>query len=211
MLTCLVPRATRRLLKTSLVVLVTTQLGACGALTRQILESQSTSNIPQTPTNLTAIDLTQAPSVQASFYCQFADNNWQTFVSLEGRKDVGFITWQTTYFNMTPEERCREVADRFNQFYQNGSLQTLKAGVYNNLGVVCVNTCGDGEILFTVEYNEAASQYEKAQRAYDQLMAIAQNAFTSGEGLTNSGLVVETNDGFKQIHFQSFLRRLLDS
>ncbi|MGA0200733.1 MAG: COP23 domain-containing protein [Prochlorotrichaceae cyanobacterium] len=181
-----------------LLILASFNLGACNALLRQSFErGNPTANA--IPAEVPAVPPDQP--VQANFYCQNTEGQWRTFVNLDGRKDQILVTWETTYFDLTPEERCFEVADRFNEFYPD-RLQTLKAGELNNLGVLCVGACGNGDVLFTLPPETSA------QDAYNQLEAMVRNAHTGqGQGIVNTDITYP-GDGFAHLNFQFFLRRL---
>lgn len=185
-----------RSLATALAVLVSVNLGACNALLRQSFERDTPSPVAvSTPAP-------SPPPVQANFYCQNTNGQWQTFVNLEGRKDVVLLTWQTTHFELTPEERCFQVTDRFNQFYPD-RLRSLKAGELNGYPVICIGSCSDGEVLFTLPPGSVA------QDAYDQLTAMVNNAFTSSnQGIPNPNGITYPGDGFAHLDIQYFFRQL---
>lgn len=70
-------------------------------------------------------------------------------------QEVTLLRWQSDYFEesgYTPEKRCKEVAPRFQEAYDNGSLTYITNGRMNNQPVICTSTeegvCED--LLFTL-------------------------------------------------------------
>ncbi|MGJ5634447.1 COP23 domain-containing protein [Nostoc sp. CALU 1950] len=92
----------------------------------------------------------------AKFVCAMR-NGRPTIMVLTSRGKVPFITWSNNDFsssNYTPQQRCQHISARFEQYYQNGTLNYLTAGKINSLPVVCVVAhLGDGckGILFTLK------------------------------------------------------------
>jgi hypothetical protein len=62
---------------------------------------------------------------------------------------IPIIRWVDTAFPRpwTPEQRCEEISARFERFYNNGTLNFLRAGTYNRQMVLCVAGEKDGPCL----------------------------------------------------------------
>ena len=78
--------------------------------------------------------------------------------------NLPLVRWVSHYFNesgYTPEVRCREVSQRFNQFYNQGVLNFITTGFINNLPVVCVAGRMGGpctNVLFTLKSGQNATR-----------------------------------------------------
>ncbi len=70
---------------------------------------------------------------------------------------VPVIRWTSEYFGASgwsPEARCAEVSDRFESYYQEGTLNFLTTGRMNRQSVVCVASYKGGPcsgLLFTLK------------------------------------------------------------
>ena len=125
-------------------------------------------------------------SQNAPYYCAQLHREWHTFIRLSDRKDPPILTWRTRYFGLSPYDRCQQVSDRFNNFLASRSLREVRSGWYNNLPVLCVGSCGDGEILFTLE------PWKSAEDARQQLRTIVDQAFV-GRSIVNSDSFLESD------------------
>jgi len=72
------------------------------------------------------------------------------------RGDIPVIRWLSTYFsaNYAPVRRCMDVSNRFQVYYDNGTLNYLTTGQINRQPVLCVaRSLGSGcsEVLITLE------------------------------------------------------------
>ncbi|BAT56120.1 hypothetical protein NOS3756_51220 [Nostoc sp. NIES-3756] len=72
------------------------------------------------------------------------------------RKSV-VMRWRTNEFSgsgYNPLQRCLEVSNRFNSFYNSGQLEYLTAGYVNGKPVVCATSsggsCNSANVLFTL-------------------------------------------------------------
>jgi Circadian oscillating protein COP23 len=87
-----------------------------------------------------AFESNKAQAQGFRFDCvQAGQGGFVTTVS-NGRKTQALITWNSQAFNRsgyTPEARCYEVTNRFNNAYASGSRLRLSTGTINNLGVIC--------------------------------------------------------------------------
>lgn len=76
-------------------------------------------------------------------------------VALTSRGPVPVIVWKTTLGGTyTPQVRCDIVSKRFQQYYENGTLNFLTTGRKNRLPVVCVAQYKNGpcaQDLFTLK------------------------------------------------------------
>ena len=78
--------------------------------------------------------------------------------------NVTLIRWSSSYFSQsgwTPQRRCEAVSERFQDFYQQGTLKYLTTGRENGYAVVCVAQQENYPCLatlFTVKHYQEASQ-----------------------------------------------------
>jgi Circadian oscillating protein COP23 len=72
-----------------------------------------------------------------------------TFVRTRGGTSLPLIRWVDTAFPApwTPEKRCEEISARFQQFYDNGTLNFLRAGRSGSQPVLCVASYKGGDCL----------------------------------------------------------------
>ena len=90
--------------------------------------------------NATITQLSYAQSNQSSkFICGMSRGVPATLVRTS-RGNIPIIRWVDTAFPQpyNPEHRCEEISDRFQRFYQNGTLNFLRAGRLKNQSVLCV-------------------------------------------------------------------------
>ncbi|RUR85142.1 COP23 domain-containing protein [Chlorogloeopsis fritschii PCC 9212] len=96
----------------------------------------------------TAINLQPSYAQRAKFFCGMSRGNPATIVNTSrGNKPI--ISWVDTAFPppWTPGERCEAISDRFNRFYQNGTLKFIRAGEYKRQPVLCVASYNGGPCL----------------------------------------------------------------
>ena len=79
-------------------------------------------------------------------------------VAYTPRGAIELIQWQNDYFNAseyTPERRCQEVSDRFQQHSQANNLRFVSTGTVNNYKAICVaeetGNCKTDGLLLTLE------------------------------------------------------------
>lgn len=92
----------------------------------------------------------ETPSVQGQTATRFICAQWEgypTTIAQTPEGNIPVIQWTSDYFEesgYTREVRCREVSDRFNEYYGSGQLKYLTTGRMNRHQVVCV-TQDNGE------------------------------------------------------------------
>jgi len=88
-----------------------------------------------------------------------------TTIAQTQQGNVSIIRWTSDYFEQsgwTPQRRCEAVSERFQTFYDKGTLKYLTTGRMNGYTVICVaerqgGPCGD-RLLFTVKHHQEASK-----------------------------------------------------
>jgi hypothetical protein len=96
----------------------------------------------------TAINVQSSYAQSAKFFCGMSRGNPATIVNTNrGNKPI--ISWIDTAFPApwTPWQRCEAISDRFNRFYQNGTLKFIRAGEYKRQPVLCVASYSGGPCL----------------------------------------------------------------
>ncbi|MDF5720332.1 MAG: COP23 domain-containing protein [Rhizonema sp. PD37] len=99
--------------------------------------------------NFTVTELSYAQSNQSSkFFCGMSRGVPATLVRTS-RGNIPMVRWVDTAFPKpwTPEQRCEEISGRFQRFYQNGTLNFLRAGMLRNQPVLCVASEKGGPCL----------------------------------------------------------------
>ncbi|MEI6065285.1 MAG: COP23 domain-containing protein, partial [Pseudanabaena sp. ELA748] len=77
------------------------------------------------------------------------------------KSDIPIIIWKSKTFTgsgWTPEKRCQEVSQRFENLRNKNSINYITSGVINELSVICTvkaknEACTSEGILFTLETN----------------------------------------------------------
>lgn len=110
------------------------------------LPTQILSVIALTLTPTAAI--TQPSHGQATkFFCGMSRGMPATFVTTS-RGNIPVITWKHSFGDRwTPHNRCASITERFNYFYQNGTLKYIRAGILRNHPVLCVASYKGGDCL----------------------------------------------------------------
>ena len=82
------------------------------------------------------------------FFCGYRNNQPATFVRTS-RGNVPIISWVDNSFPppWTPLKRCQVISARFEQFYDNGTLNYIKAGWRDDQPVLCVAAYRGGGCL----------------------------------------------------------------
>lgn len=81
-------------------------------------------------------------------------------------KQVPIILWKSGAFSSdgwSPEKRCQEVSQRFNNLHQSGALKYLTTGRTNGMPVICAaksegSGCVEGGLLYTLKPGQNAGQ-----------------------------------------------------
>ncbi len=125
------------------------------------------------------------------FFCGTSDGVPATLVHTS-RGDIPMIHWVDTYFqaHWTPRQRCEEISERFQQFYNKGTLNFLKTGIYNRQNVLCVASYQDGPCLpqgILVTLKPDANPQDTLQRLLDYRSASgAGHIDLGGDGVTTN-------------------------
>lgn len=123
-------------------------------------------------------------------------NRLPTTFAWTPRGKIAIIRWETKYFpNYSPERRCQEVSPRFQEAYNNDTINLLTNGFMNNQPVICTaKEYGDGchTLLMTLRSNDDSVQV---------LEGIV--SLLNGERV---GPIKHTNQQYIQINIQEFLK-----
>ena len=98
------------------------------------------------------------------FYCDRGRNGIPTTFVKTPQGTYPVIRWVSDYFlsaGYTPMTRCRQVSNKFQLFYDDGSLDYITTGIVNRQPVVCVSGQKGGPcqgVLFTLKPDQSASQ-----------------------------------------------------
>lgn len=93
--------------------------------------------------------MTQPSHAQSQkFFCGMSDGIPATMVRTS-RGNIPMIRWVDTFFSppWTPQQRCREISNRFQHFYNNGTLNFLRSGKLRGQPVLCVASENGGPCL----------------------------------------------------------------
>ncbi|MDF5726869.1 MAG: COP23 domain-containing protein [Rhizonema sp. PD38] len=76
--------------------------------------------------------------------------------------EIAVIRWKSSFGEpeYTPQKRCAEVSNRFQQYQDNGTINYITTGIMNNQSVVCISSTAGGActgLLFTLKPNENPS------------------------------------------------------
>ncbi|NER36116.1 MAG: hypothetical protein F6J93_19375 [Oscillatoria sp. SIO1A7] len=82
------------------------------------------------------------------------------------RGNVPMIDWVSNWIKdprWTPQARCEAVAQRFQRYYDNGTLKYMRTGTFRDYPVICVardkgGSCVERDILVTLEQGSDASE-----------------------------------------------------
>ena len=109
-------------------------------------------------TDLTSV---RADTSGSKFYCG-QSKSVPTTMAKTSRGAVPVIRWFSTLGeNYTPEKRCQIVSEKFQTFYNDGTLNYLTTGVINQLPVICAAKQENGPcsgVLFTLKPNSDPGQ-----------------------------------------------------
>jgi hypothetical protein len=127
-------------------------------------------------------------------------------VAYTSRGMVELIRWQHNYFNSheyTPERRCQEVSDRFQQHALIKDLRFISTGVVNNYKVICISeqtgNCQANGLLLTLDPDD------NSQEVLQNLFSLNAGRKT-GRLLSGAGLLIPVNTQIKKtIDLNEFL------
>ena len=161
--------------KLSIVALLVTFLNACDKQNNP----QQTTQPDNTPTTTSetepkiepqtvANDDLQADDEDRRYYCgESKDGTPTTFArKLAVPGSAAIIRWERdNWQNVTPQERCEQVSDRFERAYRANNLQYILEGRFNQQPVVCgVRDYGDlctkeENFLLTLQHQDDSKQF----------------------------------------------------
>jgi hypothetical protein len=106
-------------------------------------------------------NIAQADTAQRKFYCG-QSKNAPTTMAKTSRGPVSVIRWVSTLGETyTPESRCQIVSEKFQTYYNDGTLNYLTTGVVNQQNVICAAKVQGGSctgVLFTLKPNSNPDQ-----------------------------------------------------
>jgi Circadian oscillating protein COP23 len=91
-----------------------------------------------------------------TFFCAINKGLPKTYVRGQDGARKPIISWAKSLSpKLTAFDRCKQVSQRFQRSYDNGTLNTITNGVVNGYPVVCAvantyDTCTDINVLFTL-------------------------------------------------------------
>lgn len=96
-------------------------------------------------------------SAQSTTYVCRPEGGVPATIAQTAEGDKPLILWKSTYFNQdgwTPEKRCNEVTQRFQDYKDRGTLNNVTTGKMNGMPVVCLSETVGGncsDLLITLE------------------------------------------------------------
>lgn len=131
-----------------------------------------------------------SPSEKVTFSCE-TRKGVATTVAETSRGDIPVISWVSDFgseVGYTPEKRCEEVSNRFQQYYNKSVLNFVTTGRQNNQNIICVSTEKGGAcqgLLFTLKPSDNPSQ------VIQQMFEVAGYASGPLEQSSSSGIYVD--------------------
>ncbi|MGL5064262.1 MAG: COP23 domain-containing protein [Microcoleus sp.] len=122
------------------------------------------------------------------------------------RGNIPIILWVNNFPPLTPQQRCQEVSDRFQQFADNHLLKYLRTGTVNGQPVLCVatsrgGTCPNENVLITLPSRSNANQ------VLERLLDLRRHA--AGKPLRLSGSEdIFYVDGVLYVNMETFLKTI---
>ena len=106
----------------------------------------------------TANKQSSKPSVE---YRCIDRNGTPATVAYTARGPIELIVWKNEYFSgsgYTPENRCREVTNRFQKHSDSKNLRYISTGIFNKHKVICISEdsgqCKSDGLLITLQYDD---------------------------------------------------------
>ncbi|RCJ32590.1 hypothetical protein A6769_27325 [Nostoc punctiforme NIES-2108] len=112
--------------------------------------------------NITACNGSQSSSEKITFSCG-VKNDVPTTVGKTLRGEISIIRWVSDFgaeVGYTPQKRCEEVSNRFQEYYNQGILNYITTGRQNNYDTLCVSSENGGAcdgLLLTLKPGDSAS------------------------------------------------------
>lgn len=143
---------------------------------------------------------------KVSFSCT-TRNGVPTTVAQTSQGTIPVIRWVSDFGNevgYTPQKRCEEVSNRFQQYYNQGVLNFVTTGRQNNQNIICVSSEKGGTcqgLLFTLKPSDNPSQVIQqmfegtgyASSPLEQSSSSSPN-IKGGSDTNNSPIYVNIND-----------------
>jgi hypothetical protein len=139
------------------------------------------------------IQAVRAQTQTTSFVCGVSNGTPATLARTQ-RGDVPVIRWASNYFSgsgWTPERRCEEVSQRFQSYYDNGTLKYLTTGIMNGLPVICTAIQEGGacqDLLLTLRQDANPGQ------ALQQLLAVRSRASSGPLSQSSERVYIDVED-----------------
>jgi hypothetical protein len=129
-----------------------------------------------------------------TFVCGVSQGKPAT-LALTPRGSIPVIVWVSEYFSRAgfdPQTRCEDVSNRFQNFYSQGALNFITAGIVNGQQVVCATgasggACNNSNVLFTLKPRESAARV--IQRLNEVRGGASGPLYESTRGRSNSNSV----------------------
>jgi Circadian oscillating protein COP23 len=152
-----------------------------------------------------AIPPAQATQPEVQFTCNKSFDSakqeyyYTTFAWNENNKKP-LVMWQTEDFSgsgFTPEKRCQKVSPRFQQAYNQGSLNFIANGTMNNQPVLCTTKEVTGEqpqcetLLITLQHRDDGKK--ALSQLSEVLLGQANGPVTHDESTTSNGTIHHHN------------------
>ena len=145
------------------------------------------------------------------FFCGNVDGT-PTTMARTNRGNIPIIYWETEYFSplYTPQRRCEEVSQRFQNFHEKDWLVYLTTGKLNGYNVICVSESpgehsdryqlGQAGVLITLTPDDIPGEFLK------ELMRVRDGAENSPIQHSDSVLIYDS-EGHLYINMEEFLHR----
>lgn len=117
---------------------------------------------------------TLSPGNRPKFFCGNYQDQYVMFVRTPHRGNVPVVSWEKRIENLSPEDRCRIVSERFQRFDTQGLLKYITTGTMNHQSVVCVVAYQDGPCLPNGLLVTITSTSTSSERILDQIRNLNQ-------------------------------------
>lgn len=112
--------------------------------------------------SVSACNSSSSTSQKVTFSCGIK-KGIPTTVAQTSQSEIPLIRWVSDFgseVGYTPEKRCEEVSQRFQQYYNQGILNFVTTGRENNQNIICVSSKDGGAcqgLLFTLKPSDNPS------------------------------------------------------